>query len=534
MVRGEGDLRMIVGYVAGATDLDIDAVRAHCSVSLPDYMVPTTFVPMESMPLNANGKLDRHALPDVSFTSTSEPPREGMEQRIAEVWEQVLHVHGIGREDNFFRLGGNSLLAARLQTMLRQQLDLGISTTALYADPTIAGLAGDGPDSAISQAIAAAQAPITLDGPVAPNVTSDSPPSVLLTGATGFLGSYLLGSLLDRAARVTCIVRGTTHDEARASLERHAREAALDIDFSRVDVVLGDLAAPGLGLSAEDARRLADTIDVIVHCGAWVHHLYSYATLRSSNVDATVDLIRLALGGSRRASVCFVSTESAAEALDGITSVAEEILDPQAFPPISDSGYLLTKWVAEELVAGAVRDHGLDAVIARPGNVTGDTRTGFSNFASNHFWLFTKACVQLGAVPRLRTAVETTPVNLLAEAIASLSLEQSPGLRVGNMSNPVSVSWVDWLTAVSDLTGTPLVVEDPATWQARLADITEENALWSLRSLYSGDIDGESVPVDRTQTQAALTSLGSPTASDPLALAGIYVPYLIEEGFLPS
>ena len=534
MVRGEGDLRMIVGYVAGPSDLDIDAVRAHCSVSLPDYMVPTTFVPMESMPLNANGKLDRRALPDVSFTSTSEPPRDGMEQRIAQVWEELLNLHGVGREDNFFRLGGNSLLAARLQTMLRQQLDLDISTTALYAEPTIAGIAGGGPDSAISQAVAAAQSAITLDGPVAPKVASDSPPSVLHTGATGFLGSYLLGSLLDRASRVTCIVRGTSRDEAQASLARHAREAGLDIDFSRVDVVLGDLAAPGLGLSAEDSRRLADTIDVIVHCGAWVHHLYSYATLRSSNVDATVDLVRLALGGARRASMCFVSTESVAEALDGITSVAEEVLDPQAFPPISDSGYLLTKWVAEQLVAGAVRDHGLDAIIARPGNITGDTRTGFSNYGSNHFWLFTKACVQLGAVPRLNSIVETTPVDVLADAIATLSLEHTPGLRVANLSNPVSVSWVDWLTTVTDLTDTPLVVEDPATWQGRLADITEENALWSLRSLYSGDLGGEFVPVDRKRTQAELADLGSPTASDPHALAALYVPYLIEEGFLPS
>ncbi len=543
MVRGEGDLRMIVGYLTGPADLDIEAVRAHCAVGLPEYMVPSTFVRLESMPLNANGKLDRKALPDVSFTSTSEPPHEGLEQRIAEVWEELLRVRGIGREDDFFRLGGNSLLAARLQALLREHADLEISTSTLYANPTIAGLASSGDDTAISAALALADSGVALTEPIAPVVAagdSTALPHVLLTGATGFLGSYLLASLLPKAGKVTCIVRGTTIDEARASLRLHVEQAGPGLgitadDLAAIDVVLGDLSAPGLGLSADDSERLANSVDTIVHCGAWVHHLYSFSTLRSSNVDATAELLRMALRGAKRATMCFVSTESTAAALEGIDSVSEAVLDAGVNPPASDSGYLLTKWVAEQLVAQASREYGLDALIARPGNITGDTTTGYSNFESNHFWLFTKGCLQLGYAPRLRQPVEMTPVDVLADAITALALDGEHGLRVTNLSNPVTVSWEAWLSRVAELSGRTIEFEEPTAWQARLADITEANALWSLRSLYAqGEIDGEELPVHHELTVAALAGLGAPTASEPSALASVYVPYLVDKGFLGS
>lgn len=534
MVRGEGDLRMIVGYVTGPQDLDIESVRSHCATVLPDYMVPSTFVWLDELPLNANGKIDRKALPDVTFTSTSEPPHEGLERQIADVWEDLLHLQGIGRDDDFFRLGGNSLLAARLQTLLRERIGLDLTTAAIYAAPTIAGLAGQGEDDAIALAIKTAEAGVAVDGAVAPRVPIEGPPTVLLTGASGFLGIYLLADILPRAQRVLCLMRGADKDAARALLQQQADEASLVVDLARVDILLGDLSSPDLGLDPEERTRLADQVDVIVHNGAWVHHRYSYTTMRASNVDSTAALLRIALTGARRSAFTYVSTESSAEAIKDATAVAEEILDPGAHPPLSDNGYLLTKWVSEQLVADASRRYGLDALIARPGNITGDRRTGHSNFEHNHFWLFTKACLQLGAVPDTQAGVEMTPVDVLADAIAALALDGREGLRVANLSNPVSITWPEWLSLVSDRVGASVRTVTPADWQQMLFAADESNALWPLREMYAGDFDAAPLPVERDRTRADLHDAGIDTATTPSDLAPTYVGCLREAGFLPE
>jgi amino acid adenylation domain-containing protein len=122
----------------------IPRLRAHLAGALPDYMVPASYVALEGLPLTANGKVDRKALPTPDAAAVSHRPYEApaneTEAVLAELWSEVLGVDGVGRRDNFFELGGQSLLAVRLIERMRQR-GLHADVQAIFTLPTLAELA---------------------------------------------------------------------------------------------------------------------------------------------------------------------------------------------------------------------------------------------------------------------------------------------------------------------------------------------------------------------------------------------------------
>ncbi len=134
-----GDKRL-VAYVAGeASPRDL---RAHTLNTLPDYMVPTAFVPLETMPLTPNGKIDRAALPhpdrdDGLARAEYVAPRTPTEEILANIWADVLQVSQVGVNDNFFELGGNSLLAMRMVSRVRNIFNIELPLRTLFEDPNV-------------------------------------------------------------------------------------------------------------------------------------------------------------------------------------------------------------------------------------------------------------------------------------------------------------------------------------------------------------------------------------------------------------
>jgi amino acid adenylation domain-containing protein len=142
-VAGE---KRLVGYLVWreGTVADVGEVRSYLKQRLPDYMVPSALVVLERLPLTANGKVDRKALPapegrpeGVAYVA-ARTPIEGM---LTEIWAEVLHVGRIGVHDNFFELGGNSLLATRVVAKIRNVLKIEVPLRVLFEGPTIAALA---------------------------------------------------------------------------------------------------------------------------------------------------------------------------------------------------------------------------------------------------------------------------------------------------------------------------------------------------------------------------------------------------------
>lgn len=123
-----------------------DELRQFLQPKLPDYMIPTVFVELESFPLTPNDKVDRQALPAANLTAVAEnrtivPPTNATEARLVQSWETVLGRNGIGVTDNFFELGGHSLLVARLSDQISQAFGVNLSLSILLQAPTIAQLA---------------------------------------------------------------------------------------------------------------------------------------------------------------------------------------------------------------------------------------------------------------------------------------------------------------------------------------------------------------------------------------------------------
>lgn len=121
-------------------------VRKYLSARLPQYMVPSAFVLMEEFPLTANGKIDRQALPSVTYENTraareSVAPRTETEQALAAIWTELLKVEHIGIDDDFFDLGGHSLLAIKLVSRVRDVFLVDLPLRNLFERPTVAGLA---------------------------------------------------------------------------------------------------------------------------------------------------------------------------------------------------------------------------------------------------------------------------------------------------------------------------------------------------------------------------------------------------------
>jgi amino acid adenylation domain-containing protein len=142
---GKGDASLVAYLVgrAGAPPPAGAALRALLKTTLPNYMVPSTFVPLEALPLSPNGKVDRQALPDLEYHSSQYvAPRNDLEVRLAGIFARVLAVQRVGAEDDFFDLGGHSLLAARLLRDVEAELGVKVPLASIFQESaTIAGMA---------------------------------------------------------------------------------------------------------------------------------------------------------------------------------------------------------------------------------------------------------------------------------------------------------------------------------------------------------------------------------------------------------
>jgi hypothetical protein len=133
-----GDTRLVTYIVLhGGEDLTVSEVRRYLRASLPDYMIPSFVMTLQSLPLTANGKLDRGALPNVfrsvgDDAAPSEPPAPGMEQLLADIWREALRVDRVNAGDKFFDLGGHSLLAIRVAVALQKKIGWRMDPRVLF------------------------------------------------------------------------------------------------------------------------------------------------------------------------------------------------------------------------------------------------------------------------------------------------------------------------------------------------------------------------------------------------------------------
>ncbi|MBD2435190.1 non-ribosomal peptide synthetase [Nostoc sp. FACHB-110] len=496
--------KRLVAYFAphlGQT-LTTNELRIFLQEKLPQYMLPSAFVSLESLPLSPNGKVDRKALPmpdaqNTQLAGSFVAPRTYVEKVLADIWADVLHLEQVGVFDNFFDLGGHSLTTIRVMSQVNEIFQMQLPLRHLFTAPTVAELAQTIESTSRTDSTARADeiTPLNLQAEVVLDETIQlgnlvyqpvsEPKAILLTGATGFVGAFLLAELLQQTqADIYCLVRGANLTAGKQRLEETLKASLVwEESFnSRIIPVLGDLSQPLLGLDDEQFHLMAKNIDWIYHNGALVNNIYPYALFKAANVRGTEEVLRLA-SQVKIKPVHFVSTLSVfnSDEYFKLGMVAEN--DPLEHYQGLLGGYTQSKWVAEKIMMMA-GDRGLPCSIYRLGRVTWHSQSGVWN-ENDLFYRFIKGCIQLKCAPEMDSMTEITPVDYVAKALVHLSQQPESLGKAFHLVNSNSASWSQLINCIHSL-GYPLQQLSYEAWQAELmrhTQISSDNALYSFVSL---------------------------------------------------
>ncbi|WP_317494158.1 amino acid adenylation domain-containing protein [Haloechinothrix sp. LS1_15] len=560
--------RSIVAWVVPVSRAERDAIawerrlRTYVRDRLPRFMVPSAIRVVDQLPLNHSGKVDRDRLPDVhTGRAVANPPRAGTEHAVASIWCAFLDMDAVDREDDFFAIGGQSLQVTQVVAALEDRFGVPVEhgravLRKLLAAPTLrefsafvdevaAGADPAGEEAVDFEAESRLDPAIRFDAPTVGNWRE--PDEILLTGATGFFGAYLLDRLVRRThATIRCLVRAADEQHAMTRIEANMLRFGLSFDSvrGRVVPVVGSLDEPGLGLG-EAFDRLAERVDVVLHNGSRVNFVYPYASLRTTNVDGTHEVIRFAAAG-RLKPVHYVSTIGtiAGSGASGVRFLDEH--PAPSHPEYISMGYPETKWVSERLLQHAA-ERGLPVSIHRPYEITGASDTGVWNTDTMVCALF-RTIAETGLAPDVALPLDFVLVDLAAEALVHMLTHEPPRGRLYHLTNPREarldllverlrargylvreVSYQRWVDEMSALAAT-----DPtcplAPFMPVFAGIANSGDM-TVKELYFADTFPR---YTRDNIESALAGSGVELPAVDAELLDTYLDYFEASGFLTS
>ena len=344
----------------------------------------------------------------------------------------------------------------------------------------------------------------------------------------------MLRELLTRTqATVHCLVRApdmvTAAERIRGALVRYR---LWDESLApRIVPVLGDLAAPRLGLGDAVHDLLARRLDAIYHVGAAVNLVYPYEVLRPATVDGTREVLRLATA-TGRAPVHHVSTVGVFAGVPAHGGpIAED--DPAGPPELLRQGYTQSKWVAERLVELAGRA-GVPVTVHRPARIAGHSLTGACQ-TDDFLWRVVKGCVEAGACPAAsRILADLVPVDYVAASIVGLSLRPEALGGVYHQVNPRPIRLGQIMEYVREF-GHPVAEVTPERWLSLIRQ-DPGNAAYPLLSVFESAQAGGFADVFHTSpaTDAALAGSGITCPALDAPLFHAHLAYFAETGFLPA
>ncbi|KAJ4541436.1 large subunit of alpha-aminoadipate reductase [Exophiala dermatitidis] len=596
-------------------------VQEYLRTKLPAYAVPSIIVPMRAMPLNPNGKIDKPKLPfpDTAMLSASRRRKSSTAHQLSETELALAHIWAklvpglaprtIKPSESFFHIGGESMKAQQLAYHVRRTLGVDLPISKIYHRPTIKEMAAvidhmkaansleggdmdddatqrnkaDGPthtaeDDYGADAFRLAEQALPKSFPAAKVNTNTaiptSAPVVFLTGATGFLGSYILKDLLDRqgpaVSKVIALVRAkdsaTAMSRVKVTCQAYGVWNSSWETGNRIQCMAGSLGPARFGLSDAEWKQLVNEVDVVIHNGAQVHWINTYEMLKPANVMGTLEALKICAEApaTKPKLFAFVSSTSVLDH-DHYVAESERIIaaggegiseddDLMASKTGLGTGYGQSKWVAEYLSREAGR-RGLRGCVVRPGYVLGSSQTGVTN-TDDFLVRMLKGCIQLGTRPNINNTVNMVPVDHVARTVVACAFHPPGGTTTdGSVFSGSSV-------VVAHVTGHPRLrfnqflatlqtygykadLVDYVPWASSLEHFVSTQrdfALMPLFTFVANDLPSNTraPELDDRNAEAALYADSQWTKVDASEGAGVtkntiglYLAYLVEIGFLP-
>lgn len=409
-------------------------VRDTLRARLPQYMLPSHVMRVDCIPMSSNGKVNTALLPvpqprhHTASTTQKWTPQQRLIQR---VWLDVLDLDDLGLSDDVFEAGADSLSVIQFHATLRAA-GLTVSVYDVFENPTVQSLA-----TVVGQQVPETASCRPAAKPISGRLYDPAdharawgglallrqpdPQRILITGATGFLGGYLMIQEMPQDTELWCLVRGGSQDEAEKRLWEILRarfgDEVTDTLTDRVHVVVGDMERANLGLDEAQLDSCMN-VDTIIHAAADVSHFAAPGTIDARNLRAVENVIDLARHASARlfhvstSQVMGVPPEESGIYGELCRDVGQSFLDQ----------YSHSKFESEKQCFEAF-DSGLHGAVLRLGNLCFDSRTGAmaQTGLANTYAALINVIARFGSIPdNLAEITDLSYVDTAAHAVSAL------------------------------------------------------------------------------------------------------------------
>ncbi len=532
----------------------VDEIRAFVVSKLPKHSVPSYIVLLDKFPLTPNGKIDKRKLPLPTAgleQRAFNPPVTPTEKRLASIWSDLLKISKINRQDNFFHLGGHSILAMQLNSLAKKAFEIEIPVSLIFEHSTLEKYA-DSIDQIQRTGVQllSVQEPFVLwrdrEAVLDPSIDAKGivpvaktqythPKKIFLTGVTGFVGAFFLKTLIEKTeAKIYCLCRAKSKEEGLQRIIETLTKYLIwkPNDKNRIEVVPGYLEEPLLGIQPDYFQKLGSEIDSIFHIGAFVNHAMSYEQHKRANVFGTQEVLKLATT-HRLKPLYFISTVAVVSEIK--KKPVPEDIDIEKNKDITN-GYVESKWVGEKLIFIA-RSRGVPCTIFRLPRVSGDSKIG-SGPTIDFFWRLIQASLNLKMAPEVDLYDDLTPVDYICQAMLTISANPKSINSQFHVIGPAPFFYRVAFKFLKELRYS-FKLTPFNKWKKTLVDTsiqTGDHQLQALASLLA-DIDlSHPTPVltlGSDRLHAALKGSGLKCPTIDLGLFKKYVDYYVKIGYLP-
>lgn len=523
--RKENGLPVLIAFIQLAIIHDdetkfLQSIKAKLQQVMPVYMLPDKIVIVDKMPLTHAGKIDKKLLeiPENKVKNSTVPKwkEDNLTEIVKHIWKELLSIEDIKDEDDFFDLGGHSLLLAQLHVLLPEPVRNRISLPELYIFTTVSGFVKEvekrmhkteisqknKAEIMVNELIQDSELHIdfSVDKLPDPGILSN-PKNIFLTGVTGFVGSHLLEELLHHtSAKIYCLVRASSIQEGLERIKSTFEKFKLSWSVSyndRIVAIIGDLSLPRFGIENNLYNFIANEIEVIYHSGSSVSYVQPYPLIKKSNIDGLHNVIDLAVTTKIKFLVLLSSMGvfSWGRPFTKKTWMYEDDSIDQNMAAVSrDLGYIKSKWVMES-IAEKARLKGLPIINFRLGFAVCHSTSGAT--VMNQWWgALIRSCVELKSFPLIMGLKdELTTVDYMCKAIMHIS-KKKEAVGLNFHLSPLAendVSLTDFCAKMNEYFDTNLEGMEYHEW---LNQWKYDNNLpiYPLLSLFTEDVhDGKSL-----------------------------------------